>query len=93
MNAQPAALMRADSRHRLRAAADTAHKPDQRTVFEGVHYTVGNIRARCNGVPTTVVRLLAHQLPIAPKPLPQLEVREINGAIEVLAPAEPAKPA
>jgi cytochrome b6-f complex iron-sulfur subunit len=38
-------------------------------------------------------RLLAHQLPIAPKPLPQLEVREVNGTIEVLAPAEPAKPA
>jgi hypothetical protein len=28
-------------------------------------------------------------LPIAPKPLPQLQVREISGAIEVFAPTEP----
>jgi cytochrome b6-f complex iron-sulfur subunit len=38
-------------------------------------------------------QLLAHQLSIAPKPLPQLEVREVNGAIEVFAPTEPTKPA
>jgi Rieske Fe-S protein len=38
-------------------------------------------------------RLLAHQLPITPKPLPQLQVREVKCAIEVLAPAEPVKPA
>lgn len=38
-------------------------------------------------------QVLAHQLPIAPAPLPQLEVREVNGAIEVLIPAEPTKPA
>jgi nitrite reductase/ring-hydroxylating ferredoxin subunit len=38
-------------------------------------------------------RLLAHQLHNAPKSLPQLQVREVNGAIEVLARAEPAKPA
>jgi Rieske Fe-S protein len=38
-------------------------------------------------------RLLAHQRHNAPKSLPQLQVREVNGAIEVLAPAEPAKPA
>jgi cytochrome b6-f complex iron-sulfur subunit len=31
-------------------------------------------------------QVLTHQLPIAPKPLPQLEVRERNGVIEVLAP-------
>ncbi|MEU7141928.1 Rieske (2Fe-2S) protein [Nocardia sp. NPDC046473] len=35
-------------------------------------------------------RVLAHQLPIAPAPLPHLQVRENNGAIEVFAPTEPA---
>ena len=38
-------------------------------------------------------QVLGHQLPIAPKPLPQLQVRELNGAIEVFAPTEPTKPA
>jgi cytochrome b6-f complex iron-sulfur subunit len=37
--------------------------------------------------PTGEVR--AHQLPIAPKPLPHLQVREVNGSIEVLAPVPP----
>ena len=31
-------------------------------------------------------QVLTHQLPIAPKPLPALQVREANGVIEVLAP-------
>jgi cytochrome b6-f complex iron-sulfur subunit len=31
-------------------------------------------------------QVLTHQLPIAPKPLPALEVREANGVIEVFAP-------
>jgi nitrite reductase/ring-hydroxylating ferredoxin subunit len=31
-------------------------------------------------------QVLTHQLPIAPKPLPKLEVREMDGAIEVFAP-------
>ena len=31
-------------------------------------------------------QVLTHQLPIAPKPLPALQVREVNGVIEVLAP-------
>jgi nitrite reductase/ring-hydroxylating ferredoxin subunit len=31
-------------------------------------------------------QVLTHQLPIAPKPLPALEVREVDGAIEVFAP-------
>ncbi|TAM63099.1 Rieske (2Fe-2S) protein [Mycobacterium sp.] len=34
--------------------------------------------------------VLTHQLPIAPKPLPALMVREANGVIEVFAPARPA---
>jgi cytochrome b6-f complex iron-sulfur subunit len=38
-------------------------------------------------------QVLIHQLPIAPKPLPHLKVREVNGSIEVFAPAEPAEPA
>jgi Rieske Fe-S protein len=38
-------------------------------------------------------QVLTHQLPIAPKPLPKLMVREVNGAIEVFAPASPVEPA
>ncbi|BAX91129.1 ubiquinol-cytochrome c reductase iron-sulfur subunit [Mycobacterium shigaense] len=34
-------------------------------------------------------QVLTHQLPIAPKPLPALMVREVNGVIEVLAPPQP----
>ena len=37
--------------------------------------------------------VLTHQLPIAPKPLPALMVREVNGVIEVLAPTQPDQPA
>ena len=37
--------------------------------------------------------VLTHQLPIAPKPLPTLMVRELNGVVEVLAPPYPEKPA
>jgi Rieske Fe-S protein len=35
-------------------------------------------------------KTVTHQLPIAPAPLPKLQVREINGVIEVLAPTESA---
>ena len=38
-------------------------------------------------------QVLTHQLPIAPKPLPALLVREVDGAIEVFAPAHPDQPA
>ncbi|MCV7100020.1 Rieske (2Fe-2S) protein [Mycobacterium palustre] len=41
--------------------------------------------------PTGQVR--THQLPIAPKPLPALMVREVNGVIEVLAPPRRDQPA
>ncbi|MEV6768482.1 Rieske (2Fe-2S) protein [Nocardia sp. NPDC051030] len=34
--------------------------------------------------------VVTHQLPIAPAPLPHLQVREHNGMIEVFAPTEPA---
>ena len=37
-------------------------------------------------------QVLTHQLPISPKPLPALQVREVNGVIEVLAP-QPDEPA
>jgi nitrite reductase/ring-hydroxylating ferredoxin subunit len=37
--------------------------------------------------------VLTHQLPIAPKPLPTLMVREADGVIEVFAPAHPDQPA
>ncbi|MFI5778900.1 ubiquinol-cytochrome c reductase iron-sulfur subunit [Nocardia sp. NPDC051570] len=35
-------------------------------------------------------QVVTHQLPIAPAPLPHLRTREIDGAIEVFAPTEPA---
>jgi cytochrome b6-f complex iron-sulfur subunit len=38
-------------------------------------------------------QVLTHQLPIAPKPLPTLMVREQNGAIEVFVPAPGNEPA
>ncbi len=38
-------------------------------------------------------QLLTHQLPIAPKPLPTLMVRENDGAIEVFAPPRSDEPA
>ncbi len=38
-------------------------------------------------------QVLTHQLPIAPKPLPTLMVRESNGVIEVFAPVNPGQPA
>jgi cytochrome b6-f complex iron-sulfur subunit len=38
-------------------------------------------------------QVLTHQLPIAPKPLPTLIVRENGGAIEVFVPALPNEPA
>jgi Rieske Fe-S protein len=38
-------------------------------------------------------QVLTHQLPIAPKPLPTLMVREVDGAIEVFAPASTDEPA
>ncbi len=34
--------------------------------------------------------LLTHQFPAAPRPLPQLDVREVNGTIDVFAPPTPA---
>ncbi len=37
-------------------------------------------------------QVLTHQLPIAPKPLPALLVREAGGVIEVFAPPRPAQP-
>lgn len=38
-------------------------------------------------------QVLTHQLPIAPKPLPALLVREVDGVIEVFAPPRPDQPA
>jgi cytochrome b6-f complex iron-sulfur subunit len=36
-------------------------------------------------------QVLTHQLPIAPKPLPTLMVREVNGVVEVFAPVRPTE--
>jgi len=37
-------------------------------------------------------QVVSHQLPITPTPLPSLEVRDRDGAIEVFAPIEPTQP-
>jgi nitrite reductase/ring-hydroxylating ferredoxin subunit len=45
------------------------------------------LRCPCHSTSfSTEGQVLTHQLPIQPKPLPKLEVREINGVIEVFAP-------
>lgn len=45
------------------------------------------LRCPCHSTSfSTDGQVLTHQLPISPKPLPTLQVREMNGAIEVFAP-------
>jgi cytochrome b6-f complex iron-sulfur subunit len=52
------------------------------------------LRCPCHSTSFTPAgQVLTHQLPIAPKPLPTLMVREQNGDIEVFVPAPPSKPA
>lgn len=55
--------------------------------FDGAH---DRLQCPCHTTAfTTDGRVITHQLPIAPKPLPKLEVRETNGGIEVFAPDRP----
>jgi cytochrome b6-f complex iron-sulfur subunit len=55
--------------------------------------TQDRLRCPCHSTSFTPGgHVLNHQLPIAPKPLPALEVREANGVIEVFAP-QPDQPA
>ena len=52
------------------------------------------LRCPCHSTSFTPAgQVLTHQLPIVPKPLPTLMVREHSGAIEVFVPAPPSKPA
>jgi nitrite reductase/ring-hydroxylating ferredoxin subunit len=52
------------------------------------------LRCPCHSTSFTPAgQVLTHQLPIAPKPLPTLMVREQDGSIEVFVPAPPSKPA
>jgi cytochrome b6-f complex iron-sulfur subunit len=52
------------------------------------------LRCPCHSTSFTPTgQVLTHQLPIAPKPLPTLMVREQGGAIEVFVPAPPGRPA
>jgi Rieske Fe-S protein len=45
------------------------------------------LRCPCHSTAfSTEGQVLTHQLPIAPKPLPKLDVREVNGVVEVFAP-------
>jgi cytochrome b6-f complex iron-sulfur subunit len=53
-----------------------------------------SLRCPCHSTSFTPAgQVLTHQLPIAPKPLPTLMVRERDGAIEVFVPAPPGEPA
>ncbi|OHU21422.1 (2Fe-2S)-binding protein [Mycobacteroides franklinii] len=55
--------------------------------FDGAH---DRLQCPCHTTSfTTDGRVITHQLPIAPKPLPTLEVREADGHIEVFAPDRP----
>jgi Rieske Fe-S protein len=48
------------------------------------------LRCPCHSTSFSLAgRPITHQLPIAPPPLPRLQVREIDGVIEVFAPMEP----
>jgi nitrite reductase/ring-hydroxylating ferredoxin subunit len=50
------------------------------------------LRCPCHSTSfSTAGQVVTHALPIAPKPLPKLDVREINGTIEVLAPIQPTQ--
>ena len=52
------------------------------------------LRCPCHSTSFSPVgQVLTHQLPIAPKPLPTLMIRERGGAIEVFVPALPNEPA
>jgi nitrite reductase/ring-hydroxylating ferredoxin subunit len=52
------------------------------------------LRCPCHSTSFTAGgEVLTHQLPIAPKPLPALMVREIDGVIEVFVPPRPDQPA
>ncbi|BBX48239.1 Rieske (2Fe-2S) protein [Mycobacterium cookii] len=52
------------------------------------------LRCPCHSTSFSPVgQVLTHQLPIAPKPLPTLMVRERDGAIEAFVPASPTEPA
>jgi cytochrome b6-f complex iron-sulfur subunit len=47
----------------------------------------GRLRCPCHTTSFSLAgRPITHQLPIAPPPLPRLQVREINGVVEVFAP-------
>ena len=54
--------------------------------------TDARLRCPCHSTSFSLAgQLVTHQLPLAPKPLPALEIREINGVIEVFAPTEPVQ--
>jgi cytochrome b6-f complex iron-sulfur subunit len=54
----------------------------------------GRLRCPCHSTSFSPAgQVLTHQLPIAPKPLPTLMVREHGGAIEVFVPPRPNEPA
>ena len=73
------------------AVSGNLHAPGLPAVFDAPG---DRLRCPCHSTSFSPTgQLLAHQLPVAPTPLPQLQVREVNGTIEVLGPVEPPKPA
>ncbi|MTE13597.1 Rieske (2Fe-2S) protein [Nocardia aurantiaca] len=49
------------------------------------------LRCPCHSTSFSIEgQVVTHQLPVAPAPLPTVQVRENNGTIEVFAPTEPA---
>jgi nitrite reductase/ring-hydroxylating ferredoxin subunit len=51
----------------------------------------GRLRCPCHSTSFSLEgTAVTHQMPTAPPPLPKLQVREINGVIEVFAPTKPA---
>ena len=48
------------------------------------------LRCPCHATSFSLAgRAITHQMPIAPPPLPRLQVREVDGVIEIFAPTEP----
>ena len=82
---------RAPRRRPARGSVGNLHAPGLPAVFDAPG---DRLRCPCHSTSFSPTgQLLAHQLPVAPTPLPQLQAREVNGTIEVLGPVEPTKPA
>lgn len=76
---------------KLEAVSGVCSHQGCRLIFDA---PADRLRCPCHSASFSPVGLpIAHQNPIAPRPLTTFEVREVDGTIEVLAPASPDKPA